>query len=224
MQCVTNWTEWHYLLAEEIKKWKPLVYFQKQINVWVSWEQEVTHFCGVLSPQQKFTVLFIIISSSQSWQTERIPQHSAGWVCLCRAHFLWMKWFVFLITASHPSPLCDMQINTPPSGICSLYPPLLCFLLLAPLVCCAHPTRILLLLLSLLLLLFPSSCSLSVSLHSPHLSLSHYRPLWSMPAGVSVFRSKYCHGSRSPGKTMGLTAVADGQGKSLGNPRLWLNG
>lgn len=38
----------------------------------------------------------------------------------------WIEWFVFLITASHPSLLCDIQTNTLPLAFV-LYPPLACF-------------------------------------------------------------------------------------------------
>lgn len=58
----------------------------------------------------QFSVSYIIISSNPN----SVPQHFAGWMCLCKAHILWMKRFVFLITASHPFPLYDIQINTLP--------------------------------------------------------------------------------------------------------------
>lgn len=34
--------------------------------------------------------------------------------CVCVAHVLWMKWFVFPITSSRPSHRCDFLINTFP--------------------------------------------------------------------------------------------------------------
>lgn len=43
-----------------------------------------------------------------------IQIHITGSVCLCEASVLWMTWFVCLIPASHPFPLCDIQINTLP--------------------------------------------------------------------------------------------------------------
>lgn len=134
-----------------------------------------------------FTVLYIIISSSQSWHPNSFPQCFAGWVCLCKAHVLWMKWFVFLITVSHPFPLCEIQINTLPLAF-ALFTLLFCFFRLSLLVCCSHLSRILLLLLSLFLIHIPSA-PLSSFPSSSFLIPSHFQLWCSTPAGLSVLVS-----------------------------------
>lgn len=41
--------------------------------------------------------------------------------CVCVVHVFWMKWFVFPITSSCPSPQCDFLINTfPLAFVCPL--------------------------------------------------------------------------------------------------------
>lgn len=146
--------------------------FRYKINVLfvlgVTWTKSC-HFSCVLSLQQKSSehcdslpFHTSLSHAVKAGKPNSFPRPFAGWICLCKAHVLWMKWFVFLITASHPFPLCDIQINTLP----------LAFVLFTLLfhVCwgslflsvCAHLSRILLLLLSLLLtplpLLLLSSC------------------------------------------------------------------
>ena len=145
----------------------------------------------------QFTVLYIIISSSQSWRF-------AGLMCLCRAHVLWMMRFVFLITASHPFPLCDIQINTLPLAF-------VLFALLFPASCDS-------LFLSAVLIspgTLSSSCPCFLIFFSFPSALSPHPQLYSllitslccMPAGVSVLRSKYCQGSGLPSLTTQLTTV-----------------
>lgn len=44
--------------------------------------------------------------------------HSFMLACVCVAHVLWMKRFVFPITSSRPSPRCDFSDKHISSGIC----------------------------------------------------------------------------------------------------------
>ena len=57
--------------------------------------------------------------------------------CLCAARVLWMKWFVFLNTASHRLFTVWHPDKRSPSGICSFYPPLLGFFRLPLLLSCS---------------------------------------------------------------------------------------
>lgn len=143
-----------------------------------------------------------------------VPRHFAGWMRLCRAHVLWMKWFVFLITASHPFPLRDIQINTLPLAI-----------VLFTLVPASQGSLLSVVLISpgsfsyscpcVLFSFFPF-CLLSPCPSSSAVFPFNCRPLCGMPAGVSVLVSKYCHGSGSPSLMMRLTSVTHGQDSPRG--------
>lgn len=146
--------------------------------------------------RQKYWGLFTFSSSSQAVKAgnpNSVLWHLACCICLCKAHVLWMKWFVFLITASPPFPVWHSDKHTP-SGICSFHPLLPCFFESLLSVVLIFPGS----------LYCPSSCPCfypSFLLSSPlipHLTLfSILMPTSRMPAGVPVLRSKYCHGNGS---------------------------
>lgn len=127
--------------------------FNERFVLWVLWAGSCSSQ-WFLESSTKVLWHFTVIHHYLKQSKLALQIQFLSWMCLCRAHVLWMKWFVFLITASHPFPPVWHADKHSPSGICSFYPPLPCFFQLSLLVCCAQLFRILLLLLPLLLVLF----------------------------------------------------------------------
>lgn len=163
--------------------------FNELFVLWVLWAGSCS-FQWFLESSTKVLWHFTVIHHYLKQSKLGIQIQFLSWMCLCRAHVLWMKWFVLLITASHPFPPVWHPDKHSPSGICSFYPPL-------PVSFSSH-------ILSAVLNSsgsFSSSCPCflfssfppSLGCRVPHLLLvflSHYQPLGSLPAGVSVLRSK----------------------------------